>query len=146
MAENIQDIARVALRAVGNINLIRVHLDTAGLVRHLGDGLAQPSVTLLRAVAVESLALRLIVDSLVHCVDGCPGQGLGDIADAAANDVGSLIRMSRGKSRDAATDFREEVTGLKLQKVIIDLCHAAYDARMILVWQAQMRHSRALSP
>ena len=70
---------------------------------------------------MEVLARTLIVDGLVHGRDHGWGEGLGDVADAEADDlrlgVGLLVGL------DAVGDFGEQVAGLDLQVVFIDADH-----------------------
>ena len=120
-AEDLLDVAAVALRAVADENLIRRDLDAAVRVVVLDDGFRQEGVALLRAVAVERLSLGLIVDGLVHGLDADLRQRLRDIADAETDDVG--IRVCFFISSNAACDFSKEVAAWQLQIVIINSSH-----------------------
>jgi hypothetical protein len=51
------------------------------------------------------------------------GQGLGDIADAAADEAFGGVRIGVAKGFDAAADFREEVAGFQFQIVVVKKCH-----------------------
>ena len=120
-AEDLLDVAAVALGAVADENLVRRDLDAAVRVVVLDDGFRQERVALLRAVAVERLSLRLIVDRLVHGLDADLRQRLRDIADAEADDVGIRVRFLVGG--DTARDLREEIAARQLQIVIVNGSH-----------------------
>ena len=72
-AENIQNVPRVALRAVGHENLVHLHMNSVDLVGFLRNRLPQPEITLLRTVAVKAFMRGKIVNRLVHGLNG----GLG---------------------------------------------------------------------
>ena len=120
-AEDLLDVAAVALGAVADEDLVRRDLDAAVRVVVLDDGFRQERVALLWAVAVERLSLRLIVDRLVHGLDADLRQRLRDIADAEADDVGIRVRFLVGS--DTARNLREEIAARQLQIVIINGSH-----------------------
>ena len=110
MAEDVEDVAHVALGAVGDKDLVGDDVAPAGLVIMLGDGLAEEVATLLIAVPLERLAPGHLIDGLVHRRDHSGHERLGHVADAAADDLGGRIRG--GEGLHAAADFGEEVAGL----------------------------------
>ena len=66
LREDFLDVAAVALRAVGNENLVRFDLAAARRVVVLRDRFAEKGVALLGAVALEGLALGHLVDERVE--------------------------------------------------------------------------------
>jgi hypothetical protein len=59
----------------------------------------------------------------VHRLDYCRWQGLGDIANAAADDAGRKLRMGFAVSFHATGDLRKKVTCLEFEEVGIDSSH-----------------------
>jgi hypothetical protein len=64
VSEQLLDVSAVALRAVGDEYLVRRDVYAAVLEVDLSRLLAQERISLFRAVAVEALARRLVVDRL----------------------------------------------------------------------------------
>jgi hypothetical protein len=58
---------------------------------------------------VKVLNGRHIIDGFVHGLNNGPSQRLRDIPDAQTNDFGLGIGL--GEGADAASDFREKITG-----------------------------------
>src|SRR5262249_36170928 len=89
--EDVEDVAGVALGAVGDEDLIGSDVGVAGVEVVLGDGFAEEVVALLGAVAVEGFAAGHVVHGLVHGFDDGGRKGLGDVADAHADDLGGGV-------------------------------------------------------
>ena len=66
VAEDVEDVAAIALRAVADEDLVIRDLDALRAEIILRDRVPQPLVTLLRAVAVKAFARRHLVHRLVH--------------------------------------------------------------------------------
>ena len=67
--KDVSDIAAVTLGAIGNKDLIFVHLNAARAEIVIGDSLAKKIVALFRTVAMEGFDARHIVDSRMHRID-----------------------------------------------------------------------------
>jgi hypothetical protein len=122
-AEDVEDVAGVALGAVGDEDFVGRNVHTVGTVVVLGDGLAEEVVPLLRAVAAERLALRHLIDGRVHGRDAGGRQRLGDVADAEPDHLGLRVRV--GVGLHAARDLGEQVAGLELEVMVVDAGHRA---------------------
>ena len=66
VAQDVEDVAAVALRSVGNEDLVVRHVETPVAVIVLGDRGAEKLVSLLGSVAVESPVGSHLVDGGVH--------------------------------------------------------------------------------
>ena len=121
--EDVEDVAGVALAAVGDEDLIGVDLDAACLEVVLCDGVAQEVVTLFRAIAAEGGAVAHFIDGFVHGIAHGLGQRLGHIADAATDQALRGVRVRLREDFHATCDFREEVTGFELVVVFVDVGH-----------------------
>ena len=86
------DVARVALRPVVDEYLARVDVYAARQEVVFRYGLAQEQVALLRAVAVERVLVRHVVNGLVHGLHHRRAQRLRHVPDAEAYDVGLGVR------------------------------------------------------
>ena len=93
VSEDVKNIPRIALRPIRYVNFIRFHLHPALSIRHLRYLLTQPIIPLLRTVPVEGLSYRLVVNSLVHRLNGDLRQWLRHVPYSAANDVSRLVGM-----------------------------------------------------
>ena len=85
-AENVEDVAEVALCTVRDEDLIGGELYAVGLVV-ADQRLVQEAVALLIAVAVEGLLLGLILNGCVQCVDNSRYQRTGYVTDAQTDDI-----------------------------------------------------------
>src|SRR6185369_5746618 len=122
--EDVQDVGAVALGAVGDEHLLGLQADTQRLVGFLDDGVDQPVVALLRAVAGEMLGGAQVVHGVVEGLQHGRRQRAGHVADAQADDLGG--RVGLGEGAHAAADLGEQVAGFKFQVVVVDLCHRWY--------------------
>ena len=87
------------------------------------DGRAQEIVPLLRAVPFEGGAVPQLIHGGVHGGTAGRWQGLGHVADAAANEALGGLRVGRGEGRDAPPDFGKEVAGFELEVVFVEIGH-----------------------
>ncbi len=76
-AEQLLNVAHVALRAVGNEHLVVVQLHAAAGIIMLADGVDEEVIAVIRAIAAERLLHAHFADRLVHRVDdgGCQRAG-----------------------------------------------------------------------
>ena len=117
-SEDIEDISRVALRTVGDENLIGRNRHAARLVIVLGNGVAEKVVPLFGPVTAERLAATHLVDGPMHGFDHGRRQWLRHVADAQADDL--CLRILGGKPRNAAANLGKEIPRLQLQKMIVN--------------------------
>ena len=123
--EDIEDIPRVALRTVGNENLVGRNSHAARFVIILGNGVAEKLVPLFRPVTAERLTATHLVDGPMHGFNHSRRQWLRHVADPQADDL--RLRILGGKPRDAAANLGEEIPRLKLQKVLVNVRHNSHD-------------------
>src|SRR5438105_3940475 len=123
MSKDVENVAAVTLRAVGDENLVVGYVDAVVAEVVLRDGRAQERVALLRAVAAERLAVGKLINGLVHGCNGRRRKRLGDIADAAADDAPCIVRMRLAKGIHAPRDFGKKVSGAELEIVVIKIGH-----------------------
>ena len=121
MPEKLLYVAAVALRAVGDKYLVGRDVDAAVLEVDLRRLIAEERVALLRAVAVEVLARRLIVDGLVHRLYDRIAKRLGDIAYAEANYLG--VGVCRLVCGNAVGYLGKEIARLYLRVVFVYVEH-----------------------
>ncbi len=117
-AEDIADIAGVALRAVADENLVRGNLDAAVPELVFADGLPQERVAGFRPIAAERLGTPHLPRSGGHRLHNGRGQRPGDVADSQPEDF--RLGMFSGKIPDAVGDFHEQIVGRKFCKVLVD--------------------------
>ena len=122
-AEDIEDVAGVALGAVGDEDFVGFDIEAAGLEVVVGDGVAEEVVALLRAITFEGFGNALFVDGVMHGVADGFGEGFGDVADAAADEAFGTLGVGFIEDFDATGDFREEVSGFQLEVVFVDVGH-----------------------
>ena len=117
MREDLLDVAAIALAAIADEDLVGRDVDAAHLVVIRADRFDEKIVTLLGTVAAERLARAHLVDRGVHRFEDRGSEGLGDIADAEANDF--RVRMRRRETAHAAPDLGEEVARRKFCVVLV---------------------------
>src|SRR5690606_30946941 len=115
--EDFLDVAAVALGAVGDEDFVGGDRAAAGGEIVLGNGFAQEGVALLGAIALEGGAVGHLVHAGVEGLDAGLRQGLGDVADAEADD--RLVGIGGGEGVHALGDVGKEVAGLELQVVLV---------------------------
>ena len=120
-AKDVEDVAAIALGAVGDKDLLGADVTAAALEIVFGNGLTQPGVALLRPVAMEAFAGSHLVDGVFHRVPAGLRQGLGDIANAQADQGGVGIGLA--ERLDPPANFREQVTGFELEVIAVDEGH-----------------------
>ncbi len=121
--EDLLDVSAVLLAAVGDEDLVGGDLDAARAVVVLADRVDQEVVAVLRPVAAEALRARHLVGGPVERGDDRRGQGLGDVADAQADQL--RVGVGVGEGRHAAPDLGEEIARRELQIVLVDVRHRA---------------------
>ena len=127
--EDIEDIPGVALRAVGDENLVGGNSHATRFVIILGNGVTEKVVPLFGPVTAERLAATHLVDGPMHGFDHGRRQRLRHVTDPQADDL--RLRILGRKPRDAAANLGEEISRLKLQKVIVNASHGCQD----LLWR-----------
>ena len=120
-AKDVKDVAAVALRSVGDKDLVGADVAAAGLEVMGCDRFTQPAVALLRAIAVEAFGGSHLIDGLFHRLAAGQWQRLGDITDPKPNQC--RIRIGAAERFDAPCNFREQVARLELEVVAVDLHH-----------------------
>ena len=119
--EDVEDVAAVALGAVGDENLIGADVASPRLEILLGNRLAQPGIALLRAITMESFGRPHLIDGALHRLTAGQGQRFGDITDSESDQGGVGVGGTEGL--DATSDFREQVARLELEVIAVDLHH-----------------------
>ena len=117
-AEDVEDVAEVALCAVRDEDLIGGELYAVGLV--VADQcLVQKAVALLIAVAVERFLLGLILNGCVQRIDNSRYQRTGYVADAQTDNVRLRVRL--GILAHLAGDGGEQIALLEIVVVLVSL-------------------------
>ena len=98
-------------------------MHAVNLIGFFGDRLPQPEIPLLRTVAVKTFMSGQIIHGQVHGFNSRHGKRLRHIADAAANQPFGRLRMGFGKRMYAAPYFREQISRLQLEEVIVNIRH-----------------------
>jgi len=111
VAEDVEDVARVALGAVRDKNLVRSDAETGILV--FDNGFAKEGITLLRPVALESARVSEFVDGIVHGLAAGFGERLGHVADTTADEAFRGFGIGLVEGGDAAGDLGKEVAGFE---------------------------------
>ena len=125
-AEDVEDVAGVALRAVGDEDLVVGDVDAVRAVVVLRDGVRAGT----RSPAPGRSRWKVsrvahLIHGLVHRVAHRRGQRLGHVADAAADHALRRLRICGGESLHAPGDLGKEVAGLELEVVFVEEGHAA---------------------
>ena len=126
-AQDIKNIAPVALGAVGNEDLIVGNFQSTIPIILLCDRRTKEFIPLLRSVAMESPAGSHLVNGLVHRLTDSGGKRLGHITDPASDQLGGGFRVGIGKGLDPSPDLRKEIAGLELEIVGIERRHKECD-------------------
>ena len=119
--EDLLDVAAIALRTVGDEDLVGLDPAAARLEIVLRDGLAQEGVALFGAVALERLAPAQFVGAGVQGRHAHGRQRLGDVADAEPDD--RPLRVGLLKGGDAPGDVAEQIGGLQLGEIFVNADH-----------------------
>ena len=112
------DVSRVRFCTVVDEYFVGVEVHATGQEVVLYDSLPEPDVSLLGTIAVEGLLMGHIVDGLVHSVDDGGAEGLRDVADAEADDVGLGVHGLVGV--DLLGNVGEEVVLLQFKEVFVN--------------------------
>ena len=87
------------------------------------DGVAQPFVALLWAIALERLAHGHFVHGPVHRGDDGGRQRFRHVADAAADESLGGVGIRVAKHFHAPADFGKQITGFEFQIIVVEQCH-----------------------
>ena len=134
LSKDVEDVAAVALGAVGDEDLIGADLTAAGLEIMRGDRLSQPGVTLLRAIAVEAFGRSHRIDGELHGIAARLRQRFGHVADAESDQGGVGVGSAEGLHPSA--DFREQVTSFEFEVIAVDLNHGTGGISAQASWRA----------
>ena len=115
-AEQIQDVAEVALCAVRDEDFIRIELCPAGGVVFL-DSVLEEIVALLRAIAAEGFLYAHLAERLLHGINDSRSQRQCDVADAQADDRGARVLLA--VLGNLAVDIGEQVAVRDVLKIQI---------------------------
>ncbi len=121
--EDVADVAAIAFRTVGDEDLVDVHLHPARVEVVFADGLAQEIVALLRAVAVEGLGPRHVVDCRVHGLDHGGRERARDVADAHLHQLDIRVRLL--ERLRAPRYLGEKVAAGQLRVVLVHVGHVS---------------------
>ena len=129
--EDFLDVAAVALGAVGDEDFVGVDLRAAGGIIVGGDQIAEERVALLGAVALEGGAVGHFFGATLERINANLRQGLGDIADAKADD--GFIGVGLSVGRHALGDVGEQIGRLQFQVIFVDADHGGPKGRKVSV-------------
>ena len=121
IAKDVENVAAVALRAIGDEDLVGTDVAAASLEIVFGNRLPQPSVTLLRAVTVEAFGGAHRIDGALHRLAAGQGQRFGHIADSQTDQ--RSVGVGGAEGLHPAADFGEQVARLELEVAAVDLHH-----------------------
>ena len=119
--ENIAKAARVALGTVVHKNLVGINLYAARRKVIFHNGTAQKFITVLGAVAAESVGSAHFIDSLVQGRNDGRGERPRDVANAQTYDLRFGMRILVGGY--LLRNVGKEVVLLQFQKVLVNRCH-----------------------
>ena len=122
-AQDVEDVAGVALRAVGDEDLVVGDVEPVRAVIVFRDGVAEEFVPLLGPVAVKAVARAHLVHGPVQRLARGGGQRLGHVADAAADEALGGLRIRGAKGIHPAGDFGKEIAGAELEVVVVEQSH-----------------------
>ena len=89
--EDVEDVGAVALGTVGDEHLLGLQGDAQRLVGFLDDGVDQPVIPLLRAVAGKVVGGAQIIHGVVEGFQYSRCQRTGNVADAQTDDLGGRV-------------------------------------------------------
>ena len=121
-AEDVADVAAVALGAVGDKDLVGLDIHAPGGIVGLGNGLPQEIVALLGTVAVEALKGTHLIHRLVHGFNDSGGQRPGHITDAQTDHLG--LGVLGGVSGQTAGDLRKQIAAGQLEEILVHFGHS----------------------
>ncbi len=110
LPKNLEDVACVAFRPIGNKNLVGLYVRTATLVFALCNGVAEKIITLFGTVSFKGFNSGHLFHTFMKCTDNRRGKRLGDIANSHLYDIS--LRIFFLEFTNAPSDFREQVPGL----------------------------------
>jgi hypothetical protein len=122
--EDLLEIGAVALAAVADEDLVDPDLHAARGEIVAGDLRAQKLVADVRTVATERLGVGHLVGGVVDRVDHGRRQRAGHVADAEVDQADVWVGVA--EDLRAPTDLGEEVAGLEVAEVLVDLGHRVF--------------------
>ena len=125
ISQNIEDRSSVALGTIGNKDLIIGNLQSAIPIIMLRNGCAEEFISLLRTIAMESLARPHLIDGGMHGLAHRSGKRLSDISDPTTNHSGGSLRITLRENFHAPGDLGKKITGLEFEIVGIERRHRA---------------------
>ena len=143
-AEDVEDVAAVALRAVGDKDFVVGDVEPAVAKIVLRDGLAEEVIALFGSVSAEGVAVAEFIDRFVQRLTAGRGEGFGHITDPAANDPAGRVGMSLGESFDPPRNLGKEVAGFEFGIVFVEVGHGK--RRWSLELRAKMSKSVRMRP
>ena len=123
IAEDVENEAAVALRSVGDEDLVVSDLDAAISEVVLRNLLAQELVAFVRRIAAKGLTVAEFLDGRMHGINGSARQRLGHVADAAADEIVGGVRIAIGELLHAPADLGKEIAGLQLEVIFVQERH-----------------------
>ncbi len=120
-AEDIENVAAVALGAIGNKNFVRGDFTAECLIIIFSNGFAQKRIALLRAIAAKTFACAHLIYCFFHSIARAGGKRLGDITNAHTNEF--LVGIGFLEGVYLAGDIAEKVGCLKFAVFGFDIGH-----------------------
>ena len=120
LGEDIPHIACIALGAIVDHDLIRIHRHAEPLVI-AGNCLSQESIALIIRIALEGLLAAQLIAAFFHSLNHNRSQRQGHIPDAKPDQM--IVRMLCYIPIDPFCNFRKQIVGNKIVKILIYLCH-----------------------
>jgi hypothetical protein len=71
-----------------------------------------------------------LFEGALHCFDRSARERLGHVTDSASNQPLGCFRIGFAKFAHSARDFRKQISGLKLQIILVQISHALGNARV----------------
>ena len=99
-------------------------MDAPGLKVVLDNGIDEEVVALFGSIAPEGARAGTFVHGTVHGLNGCVGQGLGDVADAETDEVGVGVGCLIGVYLPG--NLSKEITWREFLIVGVDVCHVCF--------------------
>lgn len=125
VAEHVEDVPAIALRAVADEHLVVGHVEALVAEIILRNRGAEKIIALLRPIAFEGGAAGHFIDGPVQRGDNGGRERLGHIADAATDQARGGGRVRIAKHFHAPADFGEEVAGLEFEIIVVEISHVS---------------------
>ena len=120
-AQNVGEIACIALRTVIDEDFVCTDIYATGMVVVDGNGLAQELVSLFRTITTETFGTRLLLNRTVKGFYDSGGKRTGDIADAQTDetDIG-MILLEIGHTMG---NICKKIIGLQMKEILVQCQH-----------------------